>query len=284
MDSILSLAQNKISVITPSYNQLSFLKRCCASVADQSVHCEHIIIDGGSTDGTIEWLGQQNRVRWISEPDHGMYDAINKGFAMARGGIVAYLNCDEQYLPESLVDIEIAFACHPGVDIVYGNALLIRPDGMLAAFRKSYPLRWCYVVTSHLYVLSCTTFFRKTLLSKCGGYDISWRDVGDADLILRALRGGACTLQISRYLSVFTICKENRSAGSLAKAERRQLTCRAPIWVRALSPIINLFRFFEKAMSGAFWQSWPLHYKVYVGSLRERTQMSANKVSFRWPR
>ena len=109
----------RVSVITPCYNGGAFLPRCCASVADQGeALAEHIVADGGSTDGTVEWLKRQRNLRWVSEKDRGMYDAINKGFRMAGGDIVAHLNCDEQYLPGTLAAVADVFARHPGVDIV----------------------------------------------------------------------------------------------------------------------------------------------------------------------
>jgi len=82
-----------ISVITPSYNMLPYLRRCAASVADQEGgKFEHIVIDGGSTDGSGEWLAKQGHIRSISEKDNGMYDAINKGLKQANGNILAYIN------------------------------------------------------------------------------------------------------------------------------------------------------------------------------------------------
>ncbi len=91
----------KVSVVTPSYNMLDYLKRCHKSVADQrGVDVEHIVVDGLSTDGTKEFLESQASIHAIIERDQGMYDAVNKGLLTARGEIMSYLNCDEQYLPE----------------------------------------------------------------------------------------------------------------------------------------------------------------------------------------
>ena len=74
------------SIITPSYNMLSYLRRCCASVADQEgVAFEHIVVDGGSIDGTGDWLKENQHLRSVSEKDDGMYDAINKGLLMSQG-------------------------------------------------------------------------------------------------------------------------------------------------------------------------------------------------------
>ena len=95
-----------VSIITPSLNQARFLDDTLRSVRDQTYpHIEHIVIDGGSTDGTVEMLARNlcdERFRWLSEPDDGMYWAVNKGLRMASGSIVAYLNADDVFLPWSV--------------------------------------------------------------------------------------------------------------------------------------------------------------------------------------
>jgi glycosyltransferase involved in cell wall biosynthesis len=273
-----------VSIITPSLNQAGYLACCCASVADQGGTHEHIVVDGGSSDGSVAWLQQQAGVRWISGPDHGMYDAINKGFGLACGEVLAYLNCDEQYLPGALASVEAAFEAHPEVDIVYGDALLLHPDGSLAAFRKAYPLRRCYVASSHLYVLSCATFFRKSLLDRVGGYDLEWRTAGDAAFVLRALEGGAVAFHLRRYVASFTLTDDNLGATPLAFSEHRQLFLRQPCWLRALSPFLAACRLLEKALAGAYRQSWPLRYSIYTGPADARTDFAAASGAYRWPR
>ncbi len=90
----------QISIVTPSFRPGPWLRLCMASVADQeAVTFEHIIQDAGSDDGTLDWLRAEPQVRTFVEKDGGMYDAINRGLQRATGDIVAYLNCDEQYLP-----------------------------------------------------------------------------------------------------------------------------------------------------------------------------------------
>src|SRR5690349_18314195 len=97
----------KFSIVTPSFRNSKCLKLCIASVADQQdVEREHIIQDSCSDDGTQDWLPQDHRVRAFIEKDGGMYDAINSGYRRATGDILAYLNCDEQYLPGALQAVD----------------------------------------------------------------------------------------------------------------------------------------------------------------------------------
>jgi glycosyltransferase involved in cell wall biosynthesis len=94
----------KFSIITPSFRNSAWLKLCIASVADQAgVEREPIVQDACSDDGTQDWLRQDPRVKAFIENDSGMYDGVNRGFRHATGDILAYLNCDEQYLPQRAI-------------------------------------------------------------------------------------------------------------------------------------------------------------------------------------
>ncbi|NBS07699.1 MAG: glycosyltransferase, partial [Verrucomicrobia bacterium] len=89
----------EISIVTPCFNSIHWIELCVRSVRHALQGCayEHIVCDGGSTDGTLEYLRQQNDIHLIPGPDKGMYDALNKGMAAARGRILGHLNADEQY-------------------------------------------------------------------------------------------------------------------------------------------------------------------------------------------
>ena len=90
----------KISILTPSFNSAQYIERAIKSVMDQNYDdWEHIVVDGGSNDGTVEILKKYTHIKWISEPDRGQSDAMNKAFAMSRGDIIGYLNADDTYEP-----------------------------------------------------------------------------------------------------------------------------------------------------------------------------------------
>src|SRR5690606_12973416 len=238
----------RISIVTPSFNMLPYLKRCRASVADQAgVKVEHIIADGGSSDGTVAWLeahglpvgsdarpGDLVPLRYFSGPDAGMYDALNKGFDAATGDVVAWLNCDEQYLEGTLRLVMNRFAAEPQLDMLFGGALLVRPDGSLLAARKPYPARYAQIATSHHYNLSCAMFFRRRLWEGGLRFDTRLRMLGDHHLVMRALREGAHTGIVQQPLAVFTFTGANLSWTEQAKQEAALLRNSAPRWVRAL--------------------------------------------------
>jgi glycosyltransferase involved in cell wall biosynthesis len=262
---------------------LPYLQKCAASIQDQEGGLfEHIVMDGGSTDGTAAWLASQNHIKSSSEKDNGMYDAINKGLGLAKGDILAYLNCDEQYLPGTLGFVKEYFAKNPGVDMIFGDLLLIRPDGSLTAYRKGYRPRWYYILTSHLYVLSCTMFFRRRIIEKGLFFDTQKRAVGDAEFVVRVLRSGFTAKHIKRYLAAFTMTGKNLSTDTNSIRERKQLPANAPFYVRLGKWPLNVLRLTEKFLSGAYFQKKPLVYSVYVQGEAQRKTFSVDNASFRW--
>lgn len=272
------------SIITPSFNMLSYLKRCSASVADQEgVSREHIVVDGGSTDGTVDWLRQNPEIRSISEPDDGMYDAINKGLRMARGDVVAYLNCDEQYLPGTLAAVREHFRRHPEADVVFGDALLVDPQGNLVAYRKAHRLRWFYILSSYLYVLSCSTFIRRRVIEDGMSFSSDLQAVADADLIVRLLREGYNFSHLRRYLSVFTMTGRNKTVDPDSMREQAEFKRSAPIWVRHMTRPLNLCRLLERALNGVYFQRFPLRYAIHTEETASRTVFTAHEGSFRLP-
>jgi glycosyltransferase involved in cell wall biosynthesis len=113
-----------VTTITPVLNRVETMKACLAPVASQTYQpIEDIVVDGGSTDGTLELIGAYRasyRSHWISEPDDGMYEAINKGVSIANGQVLAYLNSDDLYLPWS-AEVAVRELQQPGIELIYGD-------------------------------------------------------------------------------------------------------------------------------------------------------------------
>lgn len=274
-----------LSIITPSYNMLRFLPICCSSVLDQAVDYEHIVIDGGSNDGTIEWLKNRPKLISISEKDDGMYDAINKGIRMSRGEIVSYLNCDEQYLPGVLQQVAEIFHRYPRVDILFGNTLMIRPNGVLLAFRKSLVPRWPYVWASALYVHSSSMFVRRRVFEAGIMFDKSWKAVGDMDFVIRVIRTGFRAHHVSKYFSAFMLTGSNLGHGEDALAELNMYRDKAPLWLKYSGLIARTLMRLEKTLHGAYWEKMPLSYSVYtIDNFEHRTDFIATSASSLYPR
>lgn len=261
---------------------LSYLKKCALSIRDQqNVRLEHIVIDGESTDGTAEWLQRNKRTLSVSEADRGMYDAINKGFRMAGGKFLAYLNCDEQYLPGTLDWVKDYFKEHPDVDMIFGGAYLIRPDGSLIAFRKATRPRRSFILASHLYILTCAMFFRRRIIDDGFLMDPRYRVWGDVEFVVRLLRNGYRVRHVGQYLSVYTMTGKNLSDGDNAVLERLRLMEQSPRFIRRLAWLLNAVRLGEKFLSGAYFQKKPLEYSVYTDENRRRN-FRVDKASFKW--
>lgn len=213
-----------------------------------------------------------------------MYDAINKGVVQAQGEIMGYLNCDEQYLPGALLAAKECFDRHPEMDLLYGDMLVTNPEGVLLAFRKSSPLRWPYVAASHLYIPSCTLFWRRRIVEAGFVFNSRWRMQGDADFIVRVLRAGFKARRLRRYLATFIVSSTNLGATSEALAEMRLARRGAPWWIRHFRWMWNAARLAEKGVSGAYFQPCPLEYEVYTRArLDQRQNFVARRASSRWP-
>jgi glycosyltransferase involved in cell wall biosynthesis len=267
-------------------------------VADQQgVEVEHIVADGGSTDGTPEWLAlvaqrvepqrpkplQGSSFRYFSGKDAGMYDALNKGFDTASGEVVAWLNCDEQYLEGTLARVRAVFEADPKLDVLFGGALLVRPDNSLLAARKPYPARHAYIATSHLYNLSCAMFFRRRIWQGDLRFDTRFRNLGDHDLVLRMLKKGVRTRTLPVPLSAFTFTGGNLSWTEGAQREAIQLREEAPAWARALRIPLNALRVTEKLLHGGYGHA-AVDYALYEGDASApRRRFHVDHVSVKWP-
>jgi glycosyltransferase involved in cell wall biosynthesis len=213
------------SIVTPSFNMATALRRAIGSVRGQNdVPHEHIIQDGGSTDGTAEWLATQSGITWRSESDSGMYDAINRGWERASGGILSWLNCDEQYLPGTLQAVRAWFDRHSDADVVVGDMIVIDENGNPIAARREIPLRGWYVKNTFLYAPSCAIFFRRRLLDQgLLRLDTRYRYSADKDLVLRLLDRGVRFGRLPEYLSLFTMGRENLSTHQAARVESHEV-------------------------------------------------------------
>ena len=120
----------KLSVVTPSFNSGRTIAETLQSVASQDYpHVEHLVVDGGSTDGTLELLKAAPRLRWVSEKDEGHYHAMNKGIQMAAGDAIGILNADDCYCPGILAKVAAAFQAHPEWEALFGDFIFVDGAG-----------------------------------------------------------------------------------------------------------------------------------------------------------
>jgi glycosyltransferase involved in cell wall biosynthesis len=176
-----------ISIITPSFNQARYLEATLLSVLAQDyAPIEYIVVDGGSTDGSLGILQRfaGRLAGWVSEPDSGQADAINKGFRMAKGEILAWLNSDDLYLPGAVAEAVDALRRHPEAGMVYADGILIDEDGRLLDWHR-YRAYDASDLLSFEVLLQPTVFMRRSALDAAGGLQTGYRLILDHDLWVR---------------------------------------------------------------------------------------------------
>ena len=273
----------KFSIVTPSFRQFSWLKRCVRSVADQGVNVEHIVQDAGTGAELEAWARAQPTVRLFVEPDSGIYQGLNRALARATGEICGWLNCDEQYLPGTLGRVERAFVENPWADLVAGDFLVLDAEARLLAFRKVTPLRRAMILTDHLYAFTCAIFFRRGVFSEEMQFNESVKTIADGQWIAAALARGHRVAYVREYLSAFTFTGENQSAQASARAETAQAQQALPMWMRAAGPVLRGVRRVEKLLAGGY-RSGPIEYDVYAAEDdAQRTHFRCEQPKFRYP-
>ena len=272
----------QFSIITPSYRNSSWLKLCIASVADQGVAVEHIVQDAGSDDGTLNWLPSDPRVKAFVEKDAGMYDAVNRGLRRATGDILAYLNCDEQYLPGALRSVEKFFQAHPEVDMVFGDVVMVDANGNYLYHRKMQTPLLHHTWTCHLSTLSCAMFFRRRVISEMNlFFDPQWRDVGDGEWMVRAIQKKIRMATLGTFASTFTQTGANMSAGPNAHRENKRLRETAPTWAQGTRPLIILHHRLRRWLGGMYRQQ-PFTFEIFTtASPQQRTARFVAQPLFR---
>jgi glycosyltransferase len=254
----------KITLITATYNSERFLQQCIQSIASQShADIEHIVVDGGSSDRTIEIIKEnENSIsKWISEPDRGMYDAINKGIKMATGDVIGILNSDDMLVNKDVIAKIVKTFIDKGVDSVYGDLEYVDQEYTNRVFRvwkgKTYnrnlfKMGW---MPGHP-----TFYIKKELIEKYGKYENHFYTAADYEFMARYLYKH----EISSYYLPEMIVKmrtggaSNRNLNQRLRANRRDYLAMKknsipmPFMVSILKPIIKLHQFNVRTNLGIF--------------------------------
>ncbi len=183
-----------VSVVTPSFNQAKYLEATIRSVIEQDYpQIEYIIVDGGSTDGSVEIIKnyEQELAWWVSETDQGQTSAINKGFSHANGEILAYLNSDDTYLPGAISEAVEFLRSNPETGLVYGDAKFINADGQVIGTFNAQQTSYQRLRRGGVYIPQQAAFWRADLWRKVGPLDPSYYFAMDYDLWVRLARVSA---------------------------------------------------------------------------------------------
>lgn len=257
----------KFTVVTPSFGQLAFLKLNAASVADQrgpGVEVEHVVQDGGSKDGTREWLGERTDIRGVAEADKGMYDAINRGIIKGTGEVFSWLNCDEQYLPGALDAVREFFERNPKVDIAAGDTIVVDGQGEYMCHRKAVVPSAGILRLGRLPVQSSSLFFRSRTVKgpKAVLFDTKWKAMGDWAWLKELMDNGARLERIPKFLSTFTDTGGNLGMSPRAISEMQEVRAALSPIQRATAPVVRAGDYLRKFTDGYYFQK-PYDYAIY---------------------
>jgi glycosyltransferase involved in cell wall biosynthesis len=205
-----------VSIVTPSYNQVQFLEETLCSVIRQDYEAiEYIVIDGGSTDGSLEIIKRYEAqlAYWISEPDKGQVDAINKGLRRASGDIVAWINSDDLYMAGAIHEAVEALQQNPEVGMVYGDGIMVDAEGKLLD-RHTYRTYSVLDLLCFEVLLQPTVFMRREILKRVGYLSEDYDLILDHDLWIKI----AAHTPILHVPSFWAVERTHESAKTISQA------------------------------------------------------------------
>ncbi len=173
----------QVSIITPVLNGIKYLETCIQSVLNQSYpYIEHIFVDGGSSDGTLDMLSNYkakypDRIRFVSEPDRGVGEAVNRGLKMAKGEIFAWLDSDDVYEPDAIMTVVEFFRSNPDAYFVFGEGNIINEKGEVIRERPTKDFNLKEVINDKCYILLTSAFYRREVIERVGLFNTLGNDV-----------------------------------------------------------------------------------------------------------
>lgn len=214
-----------ISIVVPSFNQAGYLEQALRSVLAQGYpRLELIVMDGGSTDGTVEILSRYapSLAHWRSTPDGGPAAALNAGFALAGGEILGVLNADDFYLPDALAAVAREWVAHPEADVVAGHGYFATPAGDLGV--PAYSDRWNPTRFRHgaCVLIQPATFFRRAAFERAGGFGTRPTLCWDAELWANLARTGAVFHDFDAFVAAFRLHGDSITGRADLLARRRR--------------------------------------------------------------
>lgn len=254
-----------VSVVTPSYNAASFIRETIESVRGQDYPAiEHIVIDGGSTDGTVDILAEYPHLTWVSEPDRGQSHALNKGFRRAHGEIIGWLNADDTYQPGAIRIAVRSLQEHPEVAGIYSDCSFIDEHGeQIATFRaQKFDIRTLLLKD---YVPQPTVFLQRSIFNSVGFLDEKLHYVMDWEYWLRI--GGRYQLMYipSVTLANFRLCQGTKSNDRAPEFDLEYL--------QVLDALFKQSPYHDLPAWCRWWAvqlAWSRHYMTQTFAARER--------------
>lgn len=215
----------RLSFVIPTRNQARFLRQCIDSCIAQGIDdAEILVVDGASTDDTRNVLADYgDRIRWVSEPDKGQSDAINKGVRIARGELIAWINSDDYYASDRAIAALLdAFEAERDVDIAYGNGVRVDVDGRELGPYRARPIARVADIVVHpaSFVLQPAVLFRRQLFLDVGGLDEALHYTMDYELWIRMFAAARATRYIPQVIACARYHTDAKSIAAMGKQIR----------------------------------------------------------------
>jgi glycosyltransferase involved in cell wall biosynthesis len=247
-----------VSIITPSYNQAAFLEETIQSVLGQDYRpLEYIVVDGGSTDGSVPIIEQYagQLAWWVSEPDAGQADAINKGMRRAQGELVAWLNSDDLYLPGAVAQAVDVFQAHPRLGMIFGDAVTIDPQGQRLN-QLTFPDLGLDDLMGFRIICQPAVFMRRAVLEQVNYLDPSYHYMLDHHLWLRMAQAAS----IQHVPQVWAAARYHPGAKNVSQAES----------------------FSRETLCLLEWMQTQPHLRLHLAARRKRVEAGAYRLSARY--
>lgn len=221
------MGQPRISIVTPSYNQVEFIEKNLRSVYSQSYdNIEHVVIDGGSDDGTVEVLRDYEdkyNLKWVSEPDNGQTHALNKGIQKATGDWIGWQNSDDYYLPDAFENLANTIDRKNPVDAIYGDVLIVDQNGEeISAVFTTRPSKFVQRYWS-LFASNQSLFVASDTLDSIWPLDEDLMYTMDASLTWKLLDGAYDLVQVPKFLGAFRVHEAAKTYNNVNEEQRAEL-------------------------------------------------------------
>jgi glycosyltransferase involved in cell wall biosynthesis len=257
----------KISVLTPSFNSGKYIERAIQSVIEQRISdIEHIIVDGGSKDNTLDILKRYPQIKWISEPDKGQSDAMNKAFSISTGEIIGNLNADDSYLPNAFKKIIPYF--NKGEHFVMGRVKILQEDGSIWVNDPRTEIRdmvqwwdkdaYCRNPVGY--------FYRRTIQERVGGFNINNHNTMDLEFLLEA-RKRTEFLKIKDILGIFYFIKGTKTASSQSAEDMERKFSICEKYITDFGS--DFIQYYHRKV----WKFLKIRHKDRVGILKDNSNM-----------